>query len=54
MITIPTNPKKRKHKHIKRKDRFRPLVDLGTPQVPLNNKRQQKQHELLSDWEDAP
>ncbi len=54
MATIQMNSKKQKHKHIKRKDRFRPHIYLGTPQVPLNNKQQKQQHELLSDWEDAP
>ena len=54
MVNIQTSSKKRKHNYIKRKERFRSHIYLGTPQLPLSNKRQQQQHELLSDWEAAP
>ena len=53
MVTIKTNTKKQKHKHLKRKERFSSYIDLGTPKVPLNNNRSQHKHELLSDWEHA-
>lgn len=53
MVTIKTNTKKQKHKHLKRKEQFSSHVDLGTPKVPLDNNHTQHRHELLSDWENA-
>ena len=53
MSTRQTNSKKQKHKHLKRKDRHRHPLDIGTPKVPLSKNQHQPRHELLSDWEDA-
>ncbi len=54
MVITQTSSKKQKHKHLKRKERFRTQVDFGTPQVLLYNKQPNQKQELLSDWEDAP
>ena len=52
MSTRQTNSKKQ-HKHLKRKDRHRRSLDIGTPKVPLSKNLHQQSHELLSDWENA-
>lgn len=53
MPTISTNRKQHKIKKIKRKDRYRHQIDLGTPQLPLSKKQHPQNHELLSDWDAA-
>lgn len=53
MPTSLTKRKQHKTNKIKRKDRYRHQIDLGTPQVPLSNKQHLQNHELLSDWEAA-
>ena len=53
MATIQTVFRERKQKHIKRKNRSRQYIYLGTPQVPLSKEQHKPRHELLSDWSDA-
>ena len=44
MVNIQTSSKKRNYKHVRRKDRSRAHIYLGTSQVPFSNKQHQQKH----------
>jgi len=52
MTTTPTSSKKTENKSAKKKQSSH-QADIGTPKVPVTQRKTNQQHEVISDWNHA-
>jgi hypothetical protein len=53
MITTQTSSKKAENKSAKKKQQSSHQTDIGTPKVPVHQRKKNQQYEVLSDWNHA-
>jgi hypothetical protein len=53
MITTQTSSKKAENKSVKKKQQSSHQIDIGTPKVPIHQRKTNQQYEVLSDWNHA-
>ncbi len=53
MTTTQTSSKKAENKLAKKKQQSSHQTDIGTPKVPVHQRKMNQQHEVLSDWNHA-
>ncbi len=53
MITTQTSSKKAENKSAKKKQQSSHHIDIGTPKVPIHQRKTNQQYEVLSDWNHA-
>ncbi len=53
MITTQTSSKKAENKSAKKKQQSSHQTDIGTPKIPVRQRKMNQQHEVLSDWNHA-
>jgi hypothetical protein len=53
MTTTQTAANKTENKSAKKKQQSFPRADIGTPRVPIRQRKTKQQQELLSDWNHA-
>jgi hypothetical protein len=53
MTTTQTSSKKAENKSAKKKQQSSHHTDIGTPKIPVRQRKMNQQHEVLSDWNHA-
>jgi hypothetical protein len=53
MTTTQAPANKTEHKSAKKRQQSFPHTDIGTPRVPIRQRKTKQQQELLSDWNHA-